>query len=82
MKTDVKNHVLVISSLYDSNYWCEQLFSLMKEIKSRTRMHLTNEHLVGCMQITTEIKPDVERFHQAKAVSNISLITDSAEEKY
>jgi hypothetical protein len=52
--------------VFGSNYCCEQLFSSMKNVKSRTRIYLTNEHIKGCMQITTtDIKPDIS---QAKAV--------------
>jgi hypothetical protein len=41
---------------------CEQMSSLMKNVKSRTRTRLTDEHLEGCMRIaTTEIKRDIER---------------------
>jgi hypothetical protein len=48
-------------SVFSSNYRCEQLFSLMKDTKSRTKTRLTDEHLEGCMQIaTTEIGSDIE----------------------
>jgi hypothetical protein len=42
-----------------NNYSCEQLLSFMKNVKSRTKSHLTDEHLEGRMQIAiTEIKHD------------------------
>jgi hypothetical protein len=40
----------------DSTYHHEQLLSLMKNIKSRSRMHLTDEHMKVCIwSATTEI---------------------------
>jgi hypothetical protein len=33
----------------------------MKNIRSRTWMHVVDENLMGCMRIgTTEIRPDIE----------------------
>jgi hypothetical protein len=46
-------------------------------------MHFTDKHLEGCMQIaTTEIEPNIQRFTEAKAVSDSSLITDFVKENY
>jgi hypothetical protein len=53
-------------SVFGSTHHGEQLFSLMKNINSETRMHLTDEHLQGCMKIATEIKPDTERLLKQK----------------
>jgi hypothetical protein len=56
-----------MSSVFGSNWRCEQLSSLMKNVKSRTRTRLADEHLEGCMRIaTTEIKPDIERLLKQK----------------
>jgi hypothetical protein len=58
----IRKHVLLMSSVFGRKYSCEQLFSLMKADKSRTRTRLTDEHLEGCMRIgTTEIKPHFHR---------------------
>jgi hypothetical protein len=58
---------MLISSVFVSNCHCEQLLSLMKNVKSRIRMHLTDVHLEGCMRIAVpEIEPDVERFLKQK----------------
>jgi hypothetical protein len=39
----------------------EQLFGLLKNVKSITRTRLIDKHFKGCTSITaTEIKPDVE----------------------
>jgi hypothetical protein len=44
-------------SVFGSQYRCEQLRNLMKNVKSRARTILTDEHLQGCMQIAaTEMK--------------------------
>jgi hypothetical protein len=54
-------------SVFGCNCRCEQLFSLMKSVISRTRTRLTDGHLEGCMLIvTTEIKPDIERLLNQK----------------
>jgi hypothetical protein len=46
--------------VFGSNYLCEQPFSI-KNVKSWTRLRLTDEHLEGFIWIvTTEIKPDNE----------------------
>jgi hypothetical protein len=50
-----------MSSVSGSNYRCEQLFSLMKNVKSRSRTRLTDEHLEGRMLIATEINHDKEK---------------------
>jgi hypothetical protein len=58
---DISESMIFLFSVFGS----EQVFSLMKNIKSRTRMHLTDEHLEGCAggmsNAATEIKPDIER---------------------
>jgi hypothetical protein len=49
----------------------------MKNVKSKTRTRLTDEHLEGCVRMaTTEIKTDI----QAEAVSNISLMNNFVKE--
>jgi hypothetical protein len=59
---DIEKHVLLMSSVFGSNYSCEQVFSLMKRVKGRA----FDEHSEGCMQIAaTETEP------QATVVSNI-----------
>jgi hypothetical protein len=42
-----------MSSVFGSNYRYEQLFSLMKNAKSRTRF--IDEHLEGCMRIAATL---------------------------
>jgi hypothetical protein len=50
-----------------SNCRCEQLFSKMKNVKSRTWVRLTDEHLQGWRRIVaTEIKADIERSRMKK----------------
>jgi hypothetical protein len=40
-------------SVFGSAHRCEQLFSLMKIVKSRSRMRLTDKHLDGYIRIAT-----------------------------
>jgi hypothetical protein len=56
-----------MSSAFGSSYRCEQLYSLMKNVKSRIRTRLTDEHLEGRMRIaTTEIKHDTGKLLKQK----------------
>jgi hypothetical protein len=57
-------------SVFDiPNYSCEQLFSLMKNVRSRTRTRLTDKHLDGCMRIATrEIETILERLLKQKRI--------------
>jgi hypothetical protein len=58
----MRKHIFLISLVLGSKYRCKQLLSLLANVKSRTRTPLTDEHLQGCMQITTrEIKLDTGR---------------------
>jgi hypothetical protein len=48
---DIRKHDLLMLSVFGSNYYCEQ------NIKTRTRLCLSDEHLEGCMRIAaTEVK--------------------------
>jgi hypothetical protein len=60
--SDIGKHALIISSALGSTFCCKQLYSLMKNIKSRIRMNLTDEYLEGCILIATEIKPDIDQW--------------------
>ena len=42
-----------VAAMFGSTYSCEQLFSLMKHIKSRQRSSLTDSHLSGLLRIST-----------------------------
>jgi hypothetical protein len=44
----------------------EQVFSFIKNVKSRTEIHVIDEHLERCARIATEIKPDIERLLKQK----------------
>lgn len=49
---EIRTEALLMLSLFGGTHYSEQLFSVMKNVKSRTRMHLTDEYLEGCMRIT------------------------------
>jgi hypothetical protein len=54
-------------SVFGRNCRFEQLFSLLKNIKSINTTRLTDEHLEGRMRIaTTEVKPDIESLTKPK----------------
>src|SRR6218665_511370 len=40
-------------SLFGSSYCCEQLFSIMKNVKAKSRSLRSNEHLSGVLPTTT-----------------------------
>jgi membrane protein insertase Oxa1/YidC/SpoIIIJ len=46
---ETRKYALLMSSVFGSTYHCEQLFSLMKSIKLRSKMHLTDEHMKVCI---------------------------------
>jgi hypothetical protein len=48
---DIGTHALLIPSASGRNYWSEELSSLMKNLKLRTRKRLADEHLEGCMRM-------------------------------
>jgi hypothetical protein len=79
---DIRKDVLLVPSVFGSNYRCGQLYSLMKNVRSRSRTRLTDEHLEGCVRIaTTEIKQS-KYINQAKAGSNVLLMADFVKENY
>lgn len=65
-------------SVFNRMYRCEQLCSLSNQPGRR----LIEEHLQRSMRTSTEIIPDVKRFSNAKAVWNISPVTDLVKENY
>jgi hypothetical protein len=68
---DKRKHISLLSSVFGSSYSSEQMFGLIKNVKSRTKTHLSEEHLVGCMRIaTTEINPDTEKLTKQKGMSS------------
>jgi hypothetical protein len=69
---DIRKQDLFMSPVFGSKYGCEQLFNQMKNVKSRARTRLADEHLEGCMRIaTTEIKPDTETLLKQKLAPRI-----------
>jgi hypothetical protein len=77
-----QNTRFVKKAVFGSNYRCEQVFSLMTEVRSRTRTRLNGAHLMGCMQIATGIKPDIEKLRKQNILSDISLMTYFVREYY
>uniref|UniRef100_A0A2S2QNF6 General transcription factor II-I repeat domain-containing protein 2A n=1 Tax=Sipha flava TaxID=143950 RepID=A0A2S2QNF6_9HEMI len=54
------DHALFMFSLFGSTYICEQLFSRMKNTKSKNRSTISDKHLESCIRIaTTSIDPDI-----------------------
>jgi hypothetical protein len=49
----IHSYALKIVSLFESTYFCEQRFSRMKNVKSKTRTKITNTHLENSLQIAT-----------------------------
>jgi len=55
------DHALFMFSLFGSTYICEQLFSRMKNTKSKNRSTISDKHLESCLRIsTTSIDPDID----------------------
>jgi hypothetical protein len=56
-----------MSSVFGNTYLCEQIFSLIKKVISRTKLRLTDEHVEERTQMATgKIKPDIERLLKQK----------------
>lgn len=63
----IRKHALFMSSIFGSTYVCEQLFSQMKNVKSKIRTRLTDQHLEDTLRIaTTGILPDIEALVKQK----------------
>lgn len=63
----IRKNALFMSSIFGSTYICEQFFSKMKNMKSKTRTRLTDRHLEETLRIaTTQIKPDIETLIKQK----------------
>lgn len=63
----IRDHALKTVSLFGSTYTCEQLFSRMKNMKSKMRTRLTDEHLENSLRIaTSNIKTDIDKLVKNK----------------
>jgi hypothetical protein len=72
---DIRKYTFLMPSVFGGTCRCEQLYSLVKNVKSRTRKRLTDERLVGCTRIPTEIKHDIEKITQSKSIFKYLTIT-------
>lgn len=59
---------------------CEQPFSFMNNIISKTTKYLTDERLDQCVHIKTKKLKMVLKNYSNKAMTNISLLTDIVKE--
>ena len=67
------DHALFMFSLFGSTYICEQLFSRMKNTKSKNRSTISDKHLESCLRIaTTSIDPDIDLLLSQKNQFQIS----------
>jgi hypothetical protein len=48
-----RRHALKMYTLLGSTYLCEQFFSRMKHVKSKTRTQITDQHLENTLRIAT-----------------------------
>ncbi|XP_069492317.1 general transcription factor II-I repeat domain-containing protein 2A-like [Ambystoma mexicanum] len=64
---NLSNHALRFIALFGSTYCCEQLFSRLKSIKTKSRSLLTDGHLSGILRIATSSVPaDIEHLCKQK----------------
>src|SRR6218665_1732133 len=65
-------------SLFGSSYCCEQLFSIMKNVKAKSRSLRSDEYLSGVLTTATStVGADIDGVHvQAKTMSDLSLNLD------
>lgn len=63
----IRDHALKMTSLFGTSYLCEQLFSRMKNVKSKTRTRITDVHLENSLRIaTTTIGADIDKLVKSK----------------
>lgn len=63
----IRSHALATVSLFGSTYICEQLFSRMKNLKSKLRNRIADTHLENSLQIaTSDIKANVDKIVKEK----------------
>lgn len=63
----IRSHALATASLFGSTYICEQLFSRMKNVKSKLRNRISDTHLENSLRISTsDIKANVDRLVKEK----------------
>ncbi|KYO31248.1 general transcription factor II-I repeat domain-containing protein 2A isoform B [Alligator mississippiensis] len=61
------NHALQFIALFGITYCCEQLFSRMKNIKTKSTLVLTDGHLPGILRIATSSVPaDIDKLCKQK----------------
>ena len=65
-------------SPFGSSYCCEQLFSIMKNVKAKSRSLRSDEHLSDVLTTATStVGADIDGVHvQAKTMSDLSLNLD------
>ena len=64
---NLSQHALKFISLFGSTYSCEQLFSMMKNVKSKSRSLLTDNHLSGVLRIaTSSTRADIDTLCKQK----------------
>ena len=55
------SHAMKMVSLFGITYLCEQVYSRMKNVKSKTRTRITNTHLENPLRIASyQIKADID----------------------
>ena len=69
---NLKKHAREMMSIFSSTYLCEQTFSKMKYVKSKSRTNLSDKHLQATLLIVT-IKFKLSRHFKKQTVPNVSL---------
>ena len=64
----IKSHALATASLFGSTYICEQLFSKMKNVKSKLRNRISDTRLENSLRIATSdiIQANVDKLVKEK----------------
>jgi hypothetical protein len=66
----IRNNALRISSMFGSTYVCEQLYTNMKNNKTKHRNNISDEHLSSCMRIISanSIQPNIDKLVSNKRI--------------
>lgn len=66
---ELRKHALKMLSLFATTYCCEQLFSNMKNVKSKARNRLTDQHLENLLRISSSnLTIDIDKLAKEKHV--------------
>jgi len=68
----ISENALLMSSVFGSSFFCEQMFSSGENVKSRTRRRLTHDHWEREIPVVTEIETDISILLKKSRVEDLA----------